>query len=86
MRFVMPASTLPGPHSTMCVTPESTMRRIVSTQRTGEGLTHQRVLDARRLAFDRDIDIVDHRNRRRGNAHLLEAALELVRRRGISVE
>src|SRR5204862_5240327 len=36
MRLVMPASTLPGPHSTMCVAPISTIFSIVSTQRTGD--------------------------------------------------
>jgi len=36
MRFVSQASTLPGPHSMMCVTPEAAMRRMTSTQRTGE--------------------------------------------------
>ena len=36
IRLVIPASALPGPHSRMCVTPASTMCRMVSTQRTGE--------------------------------------------------
>ncbi len=36
MRLQSGASTLPGPHSTTCVTPASAMRRTISTQRTGD--------------------------------------------------
>ena len=54
MRLVEPASTLPGPHSTTCVTPARRHRRIVSTQRTGlRRLAHQRVLDGRRAPVAR---------------------------------
>src|SRR5258708_256947 len=35
IRLHRPASTLPGPHSTMWVTPDVTNARMVSTQRTG---------------------------------------------------
>ena len=35
MRFIIPARTLPGPHSTRCETPMARMARMVSDQRTG---------------------------------------------------
>ena len=36
MRFTNPASTLPGPHSTMRVAPRALSQATHSTQRTGE--------------------------------------------------
>ena len=61
----MPASTLPGPHSTMCVTPASTILPdgLDPAHRRGR-LAHQRLLDALGGVFDRDIDVVHHRDLR----------------------
>ena len=67
MRLTMPASTLPGPHSTMCVDAARPDRLHVSTQRTGPKAWRY---SASRIAAGsvshRDVDVVDHRDARRG--------------------
>ena len=68
MRLTMPASTLPGPHSTMCVDAARADRlhRLDPAHRA-EGLAIQRVADRRRVGLDRDVDVVDDRDLRRGD-------------------
>ena len=66
MRLTMPASTLPGPHSTMCVTPRARMRlHDLDPAHRAEGLAHERVADRGGIGLDRDVDVVDDRNLRR---------------------
>ena len=77
IRLLRPASTLPGPHSTTCVTPRAANAWMVSTQRTGLAAC---CASAARIASasgcSGDVDVVQHRNRRRRERHAGEPRRE----------
>ena len=82
IRLLSPASTLPGPHSTTCVTPRAANAWIVSTQRTGLAAC---CASAARIASGArcfgDVDVVQHRDRRRGERHARRASPRAARPR-----
>ena len=82
MRLTMPASTLPGPHSTTWLSPRARKACTTSTQRTGaEGLAVQRIADRIRIGLHRHVDVVDQRDARRGKGHVGQALAQGLGRR-----
>ena len=75
MRLTSPASTLPGPHSTTCVTPARAQapHRLDPAHRA-ERLAYQRVADRVGVGRCGDVDVVDHRDARRAAASRPPAA------------
>ena len=64
-RLVRPANTLPGPHSaTVEHAHGSHFLNGLDPAHRVVGLTNQCILDAGRIVFDGDVDVVDHRNDR----------------------
>ena len=66
MRLFMPVSTRPGPHSTTCVTPRAAKRldRLDPAHRARR-LPRERGADRVGFRMLRDVDVVQHGNRRR---------------------
>ena len=80
MRLTRPASTLPGPHSTTCVTPCAAIACMISTQRTGEAAWRTSASLIVTGSVSRHVDVVEHGNARRGKSHIRQYAAKLQRR------
>ena len=83
MRLAMPASTLPGPHSTIVViAARLDGLHAFDPAHRAEGLLVQSASRMRSgLGFDLDLDVVDHRNLRRGERRGRQLFPQLLGRR-----